>query len=336
MKKILFVGSLIIGYGLFSMQASAMRQCEIILKPVLNAGSGAINRDRSFLIATYAPVFIGFEPGDKLANDAIVDFNWTQKKTRNILLDVEHAYYAPESIQVNTENELWATDHPYNMAHQALPGTSRILQEGLIKATGNAAQPPIGVFSHFRIYALFNGIKKPIKAPKAWCGTPEENRFVRISIGSGVSLAPNRFEMDIIRSTSNNNEIIDYEKIDDVDRSFKVRAPYEIVKKIGIDVPHVVDFGRVDSGVMTKKDIDVELWLSGISGRGRLTFNYAEVQKMEVIINEKNDPQEHSLPYSKDLNGLLPDTNRLTYQIGVKSDTPGDIEQKVRVTFNVF
>ncbi|EMI7380134.1 hypothetical protein V6973_004079 [Salmonella enterica] len=335
MKKLFFFGPLIIGCGLFSMQASAMRQCEIILKPVLDSTPGTVGVKSSFLIATYTPVFMGFEPGDKLANDAIVDFNWTQKKTRNILLNVEHEYYLPESIQVNTENELWATDYLYNMYHQALPGESRILQEGVIKATGNTAVAPVGVFDHFRIYAKFNGIKKPIKAPKTWCGTPEENRFVKISLGAGVSLAPNNFKMDIIRK-NNNIETIDYEKIHDVDSSHTVRAPYEIVKKIGIDVPHVVDFGRGDAGVMTKKDIDVELWLSGISGRGRLTFSYAEEKKMEVIINEKNDPQEHSLPYSKELNGLQPDTNRLIYQVGVKSDTPGDIEQKVRVTFNVF
>ncbi|EBV4595359.1 hypothetical protein ACFJ4X_004429 [Salmonella enterica] len=331
MKKFFFKSSLIIVFGIFPMQVSAMQECEIILKPSIDNSSTAIIGN-VFMVAEY----FGWASdlprrGDILAKDAMVPLDWTRENPRNVRLHIEHYYYSGGSVKVNTGNELWAKDLPALFDFFKMPGENRIAQEGVIKASAIPTKEDAVLAP--AIYFLFDGMKKPIRALPAWCAAPENERRVNIFLDENI-VGPDVIELEVIRD--NQTRLITVNKAGDSDLSRRVWAPYDIVRKIGVNVPPVVDFGRIDAGVVTKKDIDVELKYSGIPGRGYLTFNYADAKKMDVIINEKDDPQEHKLPYYKYLNGLRPNSDYLTYQIGVKSDTVGDIEQRIRVTFNVF
>ncbi|EHL2886979.1 hypothetical protein KDH02_004783 [Salmonella enterica] len=322
MKTRFLPGLLIVGSGLFPLQVSAMQECEIILK--------GHPRSQVKIAEFVDSAFMKFHRGDILSKDVIVDIDWTQKKPRSVRLHIEHEYYSAGSVKVNTGNELWATDLSDALVAYGIPGENRIMREGVLKASATPTEFPSSLIFNYRI--SFNGMKNPIRVLPAWCSAPEDKRLVRVFLDEYIVISGD-LEFEIIRD--NQKHVIKVAPPNLVNEDY-FSISYDIVRKIGVDVPPVVDFGRVDAGVVTKKNIDVGLKYSGIPGRGYLTFNYADAKKMEVIINEKDDPQEHNLPYSKYLNGLRPNADNLSYQIGVKSDTVGDIEQRVRVTFNVF
>lgn len=330
MKKSTVIFSIIISYIVLSTPLNAaIQECRIVLKP-----------DRNDFKAFEYDLRHGggapFEAGSIVSDDVKFVPGWWHGNPTSKELSIQHTKFGG-SVKVQTGNDLFLTSSR-SLFLSTIGLKDVVFNEGLLKSTGEALKRGVPNNLYVPIIVYFNGLSKNIVVPRSWCTASEAERFVQVfmdRIDEPFYSTSIRYKAHVNGKDEYGDAILtlwqNYTASQPMDR-----IPYDIIRQIGLNVPSVIDFGSVETGVVAKKDLEVGLIYTGIPGRGYLTFNYADTKKMEVIINEKGDPKEHNLPYEKDLNELPPDSSHLSYQIGVKSDTAGDIEQRVRVTFNVF
>ncbi|EAA8634473.1 hypothetical protein AHS86_23670 [Salmonella enterica subsp. enterica] len=330
MKKNTVIFSIILSYIVLSTPLNAaIQECRIVLKP-----------ERSeFRAFTYELTHGGGAPfgaGATVSEDVKFVPGWWHGNPISKELSIQHAKFGG-SVTVQTGNDLFLTSTTYKSLY--FIGLEDVaFNEGLLKSTGRALPNGVENSMLVSIFVKFNGLSQNILVPRAWCTASEAERFVRVfmdRIDEPFYSTSVRYKVHVNGKDEYGDAILTFQDNHTASQPMD-RIPYDIVRQIGLNLPSVIDFGSVETGVVAKKDLEVGLIYTGIPGRGYLTFNYADTKKMEVIINEKGDPKEHNLPYAKYLNGLPLDSAYLSYQIGVKSDTVGGIEQRVRVTFNVF
>lgn len=339
MNKWFLLGSLIAGVGFFSMQTSATPpQCNITLRTDSFHNSAS---DKIVKIGHYIQ-FGAFnervQAGD-IIKDVEIPLNWTHKNPKNVNIQVDHIDMGAGGVIINSGNELWAEDAAMGW-ERAWPGVkTEIIKKGMVSFSGvgpisNGLASSINDSGH--IFYRFNKLNKTLEnVPPAWCDATKRH-YVNLFPEDTFGL-PGIITVWYERPSAGDNlRSMNLMEVEDLGYVPPVRVPYDIVRKIGINVPPVVDFGRVDTGVVAKKDINVNLEYVGIPGRGLLTFSYADAQRMEVTVKEKSESQDTLLPYQKYIDKLPPDKMSLSYQIGVKSNTTGDKEQRVLVTFHVF
>lgn len=330
MKKSTVIFSIILSYIVLSTPLNAaIQECRIVLKPDRNDF-------RAFVYELTHGGGAPFEAGAIVSEDVKFVPGWWHGNPISKELSIQHAKFGG-SVTVQTGNDLFLTST--NMKFLHFMGVKDVaFNEGLLKSTGEALSAGVPNNLLASIFVNFNGLSKNILVPRAWCTASEAERFVQVfmdRIDEPFYSTSIRYKVHVNGKDEYGDAILTFQ--DNYTASQPMdRIPYDIVRQIGLNLPSVIDFGSVETGVVAKKDLEVGLIYTGIPGRGYLTFNYADTKKMEVIINEKNNSQEYNLPYEKHLNELPPDSGHLSYQIGVKSDTAGDIEQRVRVTFNVF
>lgn len=331
MKKSTVIFSIIISYIVLSTPLNAaIQECRIILKP-----------SRAEFIAFYYMFKhtngYPFEKGAIVTDDVKFVPGWWHGNPTSKELSIQHTKFGG-SVKVQTGNDLFLTSSKSVFLYSI--GLKDVaFSEGLLKTIGTGSSTNIGTSSYMiPITIFFNGLSKNIVVPRSWCTASEAERSVLVfmdRIDEPFYSTSIRYKVHVNGKDEYGEATLTFDD-NQTDRLPMDRISYDIIRQIGLNVPSVIDFGSVETGVVAKKDLEVGLIYTGIPGRGYLTFNYADTKKMEVIINEKGDPKEHNLPYDKYLNVLPLDSDYLSYQIGVKSDTVGDIEQRVRVTFNVF
>ncbi|EBF0937231.1 hypothetical protein DDR84_14895 [Salmonella enterica] len=343
MKKGLLLGSLITGCGFFSIQASALAltECKITLRT--DSYHNTTSANKSAVLAQYAIAGGRIQPGD-IVEDIKIDLGWSHKSPKSVNLELQHVQF-PGRALVDTGNQLWAGDVSMRW-ERVIPGVkTEIIKKELVSFSG------VGPLSQSQanmmnagdsIFYRFNGLNKVIKVPRSWCNETAQHYVYIYPLWGAFSIPPT-FTFNVLRAKNPGDPVsarvpfpIVYMELLEALHHDRVTVPYDIVKEIGIDVPPVVDFGRVDTGVVAKQDIDVRLTYVGIPGRGYLTFSYAGAQNMEVTVREKSESQDTPLPYHKYIEQLPQDTMSLSYQIGVKGHIARDTEQLVLVTFHVF
>ncbi|EBF1559235.1 hypothetical protein DEV53_20880 [Salmonella enterica] len=339
MNKWFLLGSLIAGVCFFSMQTSATPlKCEITLRTdSFHSSAGA---DKVIKLGQYVNISEALQAGD-IIEDIKVPLNWTHINPQNVVIQADHIDYGPGGAGaiVNSGNELWAEDAAMNWERFAPGVKTEIIKKGIISFSGVGPISKglaVQVNEFGSVYYRFNRLNKTlVGVPPSWCQETARH-YVKLFVPADTFGLPYMIQVRFKRPGVDHDleaMLIDMEDIGHVP---PVRVPYDIVRKIGINVPPVVDFGRVDTGVVVKKDINVNLEYVGIPGKGLLTFSYADAQRMEVTVKEKSESQDTLLPYQKYIDKLPPDKMSLSYQIGVKSNTTGDKEQRVLVTFHVF
>lgn len=345
MKKGLLLGSLITGCGFFSMQASALQRCDITLR--VDSYHEMNGSAKMASLAGYSNISFNnkVKAGD-IVKDIEIALPWSHKNPGNVRLQVDHIQY-PGGIPVDTGNQLWAADvnSSWEMSNRAIK--TEVIKKGRISYSGvgplsDKEADRINAFP-LGIYYRFNGLNNVLEGmPRSWCNETARH-YVKLYVPDNVLTAPNMVYLNVLRAKKPGDPVSEWEALPPIefmnlhsDPILPITIPYDIVKKIGMDVPPVVDFGRVDTGVVAKQDIDVRLTYVGIPGRGLLTFSYAGAQNMEVTVKEKSESQDTPLPYYKYIEQLPQDTMSLSYQIGVKGHIAKDTEQLVLVTFHVF
>lgn len=343
MKKGLLLGSLITGCGFFSMQASALERCDITLR--VDSYHDMNFAARMSLLAKYYNYSSVIVKAGDIVKDIEIPLNkWSHKNPSNVVLQIDHAQYPGAGMRFETGNQLWAADvnSSWQIGNKAI--NTEVIKKGIISFSGVG---PISANDASRIntfplsiFYRFNGFNSVIEGvPRSWCNETAMH-YVNLFVPGDVFSPPSEIYMYVQRAkkTGEWEDLPPILLMTDEPHTtiLPVRVPYDIVKKIGIDVPPVLDFGRVDTGVVAKKDFDVRITYVGITGRGRLTFSYAGEQNMEVTVREKSESQDTPLPYNKYIDQLPPDTISLPYQIGVKGNIARDAEQLVRVTFQVY
>lgn len=338
MKKRFLLSALIIGSGLFSLQASAMESCKIRL---YTSDSGRFSSwaylPRYFIVIDQPHSSSFFKKGDIIDDVVFPPKGWWHGDPQNLKLQIDHVSL-PGSANAYTGNDLFLIDDNRASGSSFDNFDSFFMQKRVLKGKNPIVRD--WAFMDVLIGRIkFTGLTQPVMAPGSWCQASDQQRYVKIWLDNVIDYPNKSNAFNITRTVNNKDEIYSgYLEFNHVDEQF-IYATYDIIRQIGIDVPSVVNFGRVDTGVVAKQYIDVRLKYSGIPGRGILKFDYntpAAKPNMEVFINENDDPQVHKLPYFKYLNGLPPDADTLDFQIGVKSDTTGTKEEIVRVTFTVF
>ncbi|EAO4084178.1 hypothetical protein ABQ37_004546 [Salmonella enterica subsp. enterica serovar Sandiego] len=342
MKKGLLLGSLITGCAFFSMQASsAMQTCPITLRT--DSYHYNNNSYKMGKLADYTPIGDGFKPGD-IVQDIEINFGWSHKMPKDVRLDLNHVNL-PGGNFVHTDNQLWAEDvnSTWEMSNRAIK--TEIIKRGIVSFSGvgplsSKDAHNLNIFGG--MYYRFNVLNKEINVPVSWCN-PTVKHYVKIYPHFDAFNIPEVITVNVLRAKTLGDPVDKWVPtpvilLDLMGATYRepITVPYDIVRNLKIEVPPVVDFGRVDTGVVAKKDIDVRLTSTGVPARGLLTFSYAGAQNMEVTVKEKSESQDTPLPYSKSIDQFPSDKMSLSYQIGVKSDTTGDKEQLVLVIFQVF
>ncbi|EJA6953593.1 hypothetical protein MUZ47_004384 [Salmonella enterica] len=346
MKKGLLLGSLITVCGFFPMQASALQSCKITLRvdSYYNMNSGT----KMAFLANYATVgAVDIKAGD-IVKDIEIALPWSHKKPSNVTLQLDHVQYYG-GIPVDTGNQLWTADvrSTWEGNGNGSAIKTEVIKKGIVSLSGLGPLTSRDATTLSRInlavFYRFNGLNNVIEVPRSWCNETAMH-YAYIYVPEHVLTAPEYVYLNALRAKKPGDPVSEWEHLPPV-MLFNtyhgipprpLRVPYDIVKEIGMDVPPVVDFGRVDTGVVAKQDIDVRLTYVGIPGRGLLTFSYAGAQNMEVTVKEKSESQDTPLPYYKYIEQLPQDTMSLSYQIGVKGHIAKDTEQLVLVTFHVF
>ncbi|EIO3776986.1 hypothetical protein LQJ90_004270 [Salmonella enterica] len=343
MKKGLLLGSLITGCGFFSMQASAQPpQCDITLRTDSfhnSTSSGNIIRIGHYV--RFGAYDERIQAGD-IIKDVEIPLNWTHKNPKNVNIQVDHIDMGAGGANaiINSGNELWAEDAAMGWERSEPGVKTEIIKKGMVSFSGvgpvsdNLAT---SINDTGFIFYRFNRLNKTLeKMPPAWCDATKRH-YVNLFVPADTFGLPDIITVWYERPSAGGNlRSMNLLEMDGLGFVPPVTVPYDIVKKIGIDVPPTLDFGRVDTGVVAKKDIDVRLTYVGIPGRGVLTFSYAGAQNMEVTVREKSESQDTPLPYHKYIDQLTSNTISLPYQIGVKGNIARSTEQLVKVTFQVF
>lgn len=342
MKKVLLLGSLITGCVFFSMQASStLLECKITLRT--DSYHNMNNGYKMGKLADYKAIGDGVKPGD-IVQDIEINLGWSHKTPTDVKLELNHVQF-PGANWVHTDNQLWAEDvnSTWEMSNRAIK--TEIIKKGIVSYSGVGpltSKDAHNLNNFGGIFYRFNGLNKEINVPRSWCNATAQH-YVKIYPPSTAFNIPDIITVNVLRAKNPGDPVDKWVPtpvilIEMMGATYRepITVPYDIVRNLKIEVPPVVDFGRVDTGVVAKKDIDVRLTNTGLPGRGLLTFSYAGAQNMEVTVKEKSESQDTPLPYSKSIDQFPSDKMSLSYQIGVKSDTAGDKEQLVRVTFQVF
>ncbi|EBV2307614.1 hypothetical protein DN242_19400 [Salmonella enterica subsp. enterica serovar Reading] len=316
-------------------------ECKITLRSDSYHNTSSANK--SAKLAQYAIISGSMEPGD-IVEDIKIDFGWSHKNPKSVNLELNHVQFLGRAL-VDTGNQLWAEDvrSPWE---KFIPGVkTEVIKKELVSfsGVGPLSEEQARIMNSMGEFLYrFNGLNKVISVPRSWCNETAQH-YVNIYPLPGAFSIPPTITFNVLRAKNPGDPVsawvpfpVVFMDLLEAMQHSPVIVPYDIVKEIGIDVPPVVDFGRVDTGVVAKQNIDVRLTYVGIPGRGLLTFSYAGAQNMEVTVREKSESQDTPLPYHKYIEQLPQDTMSLSYQIGVKGHIARDTEQLVLVTFHVY